>query len=231
MSVYMTMSVDNLVDVLSVYTAHRLATEPATAAILERWNPDVERLDLAGKALEEAIREQLRTRAQRDWEELKVRNSLRSFANRTAELGNGSRRTAIFQTYFPNGFTALSRLSLDDLIPACRLILTRLETETDADLRAGGERLAASVTAAEPIVAAHQAALADVATKRATLHAARVAWVGAYRRIEGELTALYPQDRALVRSFFYRRRVNRKKDPTESGNGIPTEEQVTVGAA
>ena len=231
MSTYMKTSVDNLVDVFSVYTVHRLAIDPAPASILGGWQPDVDRLALAADALEEAVRERLRVRAQRDWEEVKVRNTLRGFANRAAELGHGSRRTAVFQTYFPSGFSGLARLSLDDLIRVCRSILTRLEAETEPDLRAAGERIVAAINAAEPIVAAYQAAVDDVAMKRANLHAARIAWIGAYRRVEGELTTLYPQDRALVRSFFYRRRVTRKKDLPETGNGKPEEAPAAIHAA
>ena len=215
MSIYMRTSVDNLVDVVSVYTSHRLALDPATAPVLAGWKPDVARLTGAKDALDDALREQLRVRAQRDWEELKVRNVLRAFANRIAELGNGSRGTAVYQTYYPTGFSKVARRPLEDLLLSARTILARLEAGSDASLQTAGEQIAAAVAAAERIEAAYQAATADVATKRAELHAARIAWVGAIRRVEGELTVLYPQDRALVRSFFYKRRVVKKKDLPE----------------
>ena len=228
-SMYMRMSVDTLVNVLSVYTTHRLAVDPSAAAIYAAWEPAVTQLEAADDALEEAVRGQLRIRARRDLAALKLTNAIRAFSNRTAELGNGSRRTAVYQTYFPDGFTAVGRLSPDNLLLTARTILNRVETETDPSLKAAGAVLTEAVAAAAPILAAYRTAVVDVLTKRATLHAARIAWIGAYRRVEGELTALYPMDRALVRSYFYKRRASRRKIAPEPAGG-EVEETNVVGA-
>ena len=227
------MSADRMLDILGTYTLDRLAANPLTAEIHDRWNMDQGRLDLANQDWKEAVRNEVRNRARRNWEIQDLRNAVRAFANRAAEIGNGSRHTAAFRTYFPNGLSAIPRTTLTGLILDVRSLLDRVEGETDESLLSAGAQLRTAVEAAEAVDAAWTDAKDNVKRKRDALEAAKIAWFVAYRRIEGELTVLHPRERQVVGSYFYRRPKRREMEAeleTDSGDEGVVESTVELGS-
>lgn len=210
---------DTLLETNGRYLTLQLGNEPRAAEILVRWQTDMAKLEAADRAWKEAVAEQLRVRSQREWEQPKLRNALHGFSNRVRESRRGSRASMAYEVYFPNGLAPLTRAHLGKQMAVGRAILVALEAETDETILAAGAALRQALEAAEVIETSWNAAQVRVKERKAALDAAKVTWIAAYRRVEGELLALYSDERHMVGAFFLRR--IRRKPEAEAPETAP----------
>ncbi|MCA9757923.1 MAG: hypothetical protein KDA27_19180 [Candidatus Eisenbacteria bacterium] len=212
-----TMSADRLLDPIGTYLILQMENDPLTVEIRPSFRGDQDKLSFANENWKDALHQELVARSARNWELPKLRNTVRALANTLVEMGNGSRKTVLYRSYFPQGFAAVSKKNLEEQIVAVKSILIGLEKETDPRLVEARESLAQAVVAAETIDQAWQVSRVSVAERKDELDRAKLVWIAAYRRVEGELRAIYSDNLAMVSVFFLSRSKRKTADAPVNG--------------
>jgi len=192
----------------SVYTLARLKADPVTADLVDGLDKAQTMLQGAAAATDASSDAYLEALAARDACDLALDSAVVRAGLAALQVAGNRRESASYRRLFPAGTTAITTLPLADEIVAVRLLEGRLAEETEGT---GPKAAPPAVVAARQ---AAEAALARLSETTLTQGAARAAeltareeWRRVMRKVFGELTVRFPDDRRQVESYFRAARV------------------------
>ena len=200
--VNLTAAPERLTQELGLFTEAKLSLRPIHKEILNRWQFVQGSLSDTNTELDDAKRAVIIARAHRDDQRFEMQNGLRVFALDILEIVQGNRKSVTYLSYFEKGYGIFGRMNLESLLEVAHSLFMRLDEETDDAVKAAGEKLRATTAIAEAFHADWLAKKQRVTDLRSKLHTAKIAWRSGYRRVEGELRALHPDEPRYVSSFF-----------------------------
>ena len=191
-----------LTDVFGEYLLARLGAKKdlkELAAFFQGEQDALRKKLEAQHAMERAIQHAL---AARDDADQTLDDKVRRLAMAILGACRNNRKAPLYVKYFPQGLTAVTLAPLAEELIDVGKILDMLSSEGNVEVKAFETAIrdasAALATSMDGYAAAEKAAgLAANATRAQAL-----LWRDAYRKIYGELIALYPSDKAYAESFF-----------------------------
>ena len=227
--VNLSLSPEKLVWEIGLFTQAQLELDERHAAILTSWKGSQEALESTEADFRQARHDVIVARSRRENQRFKMQNAFRVFALDLLEITEGNKKSTTYISYFENGYGLYGRMPLEAQLQAAHLLLVRLDSETEEAVKAAGAKFREAVTLAEAAYEDWKAKTQAVRDFRATLHTAKLTWRTAYRRLEGELRALHPDEPRYVASFFVPTASTKARSGRETSENGTGDEGVDTG--
>ncbi len=226
------MSAAKLRQHFSLYHLTRLEADPACTELAVAFTQVHDRLGRFLAEHEAATLAAARAFALRDARDDELDRAVRTFANAIHSQTGNSKRSLLYQKYFPGGSPAVTSAPVDLELVRVGTILTKLQEETDPELLAHSEPLRVATEALRAAIETQKAADAAVAHAKGALDAEVARWHLSLDRSCRDLQNLFPGNRNKVESFFRRddrgpaRPDAEDEGEDESESGAPAENEL-----
>ena len=214
-------STDTILDTYGEFHLAGMKAEPEAAEISTDFETSQTTLRTTCDARKAADRVGVQVEALVYRAEIDLEKTLKQIEGRVLLFVDKNRKAEPYVTAFPNGLTGpLAPKGRAQSIEGRRIVGTLgPETGVSADVTSLLPNVLTSATALDDrctaLEAADRAALAALALERTEVRH----WRDQYRKDHGLLTALWPNDKKRVESFFKHVRQTKKKAPSGGGGG------------
>jgi hypothetical protein len=170
----------------------------------------------------------------RDWKNATLDQKVRDFGHTLRAKALNDPRSPIYLTYFPNGTTDVVRRPAAEEIEFVSGILTKLEMETDDDLRDCIPVLTSAMASLEDAMRALSEAARAESNAYEVLEKTKQLWIETYRETYNKLRAYYRSKPRFAERYFNSRSASKRKNaPPEvlPAGAEPTMPQSGAGRA